>query len=152
MCGIVGVLDWSGEHPPDVGLLRQMLGIIRHRGPDEFGLYVDHQVGIGCARLSIVDLSTGQQPIPNEDESLWIVFNGGGGGLLTLQSTGDGMRFNGAVTLNTDVRIDTDSTDSDGEGGDVTFTQSATIDSQGGMGPSTGANELVMDAGTARVL
>ncbi|MDY7077075.1 MAG: asparagine synthase (glutamine-hydrolyzing) [Chloroflexota bacterium] len=76
MCGIVGTLDWSGEHPPDVGLLKRMLGIIRHRGPDEFGLYVDHQAGIGCARLSIVDLSTGQQPIPNEDESLWIVFNG----------------------------------------------------------------------------
>ncbi len=76
MCGIVGVLDWSGEHPPDIGLLRRMLGIIRHRGPDEFGLYVDREVGIGCARLSIVDLHTGQQPIPNEDESLWIVFNG----------------------------------------------------------------------------
>lgn len=76
MCGIIGLVDWSGEHPPDVGLLRRMLGIIRHRGPDEFGLYVDHRAGIGCARLSIVDLSTGQQPIPNEDESLWIVFNG----------------------------------------------------------------------------
>jgi len=76
MCGIVGVLDWGGKHPPDLGLLRRMLGIIRHRGPDEFGIYADHQAGIGCARLSIVDLSTGQQPITNEDESLWIVFNG----------------------------------------------------------------------------
>ena len=76
MCGIVGVLDYGGHHPPDVNLLRRMLGIIRHRGPDEFGLYVDHRVGIGCARLSIVDLDTGQQPISNEDESLWIVFNG----------------------------------------------------------------------------
>ena len=76
MCGIIGTLDWSGKHPPDIGLLRRMLGIIRHRGPDEFGLYVDQAAGIGCARLSIVDLSTGQQPIPNEDESLWIVFNG----------------------------------------------------------------------------
>ena len=76
MCGIVGALDWSGEHPPDVDLLRRMLGIIRHRGPDEFGLYVDRRAGIGCARLSIVDLETGQQPIPSEDKSLWIVFNG----------------------------------------------------------------------------
>jgi asparagine synthase (glutamine-hydrolysing) len=76
MCGIIGLMDWSGEHPPDVALLRRMLGIIRHRGPDEFGLYVDRQVGIGCARLSVVDLSTGQQPITNEDRSLWIVFNG----------------------------------------------------------------------------
>lgn len=76
MCGIIGVLDWSGQHPPEVGLLRRMLGVISHRGPDEFGLYVDRRAGIGCARLSIVDLSTGQQPIANEDRSLWIVFNG----------------------------------------------------------------------------
>ena len=76
MCGIIGTVDWSGNHPPDVGQLRQMLGLIKHRGPDEFGLYVDHRAGIGCARLSIVDLVSGQQPIANEDESLWIVFNG----------------------------------------------------------------------------
>lgn len=76
MCGIIGTLDWSGKRPPEVGLLKHMLGVISHRGPDEFGLYVDRRAGIGCARLSIVDLSTGQQPIANEDESLWIVFNG----------------------------------------------------------------------------
>lgn len=76
MCGIIGILDGSGAHPPDTGLLKRMLGIIRHRGPDEFGLYVDRRAGIGCARLSIVDLETGQQPITNEDRSLWIVFNG----------------------------------------------------------------------------
>ena len=53
-----------------------MLGTIRHRGPDQFGIYLDDHVGLGNARLSIIDLSTGQQPIANEDESLWIVFNG----------------------------------------------------------------------------
>ena len=67
MCGIVGTLDWSGQHPPDIDLLKRMLGTIRHRGPDEFGLYVDQRVGIGSARLSIIDLTTGQQPIPNVD-------------------------------------------------------------------------------------
>lgn len=76
MCGIIGITNWRGDSPPDEGLLRRMLGIIRHRGPDEFGLYRDARAGIGCARLSIVDLQTGQQPIPNEDGSLWIVFNG----------------------------------------------------------------------------
>ncbi|MBN2392357.1 MAG: asparagine synthase (glutamine-hydrolyzing) [Anaerolineae bacterium] len=76
MCGIVGCLDWSGAHRPDVGLLRRMLTTIRHRGPDEFGIYIDDKLGMGSARLSIIDLSTGQQPICNEDESLWIVFNG----------------------------------------------------------------------------
>lgn len=76
MCGIVGVVDWSGERSPDEGLLRRMLGLIRHRGPDEFGVYLDRRAGIGCARLSVVDLVTGQQPISNKDRSLWIVFNG----------------------------------------------------------------------------
>ncbi|HHS96307.1 MAG TPA: asparagine synthase (glutamine-hydrolyzing) [Chloroflexi bacterium] len=76
MCGIVGTVDWTGTRPPEINLLRRMLGIIRHRGPDEFGVYVDRKVGIGCARLSIIDLNTGSQPIPNEDRTLWIVFNG----------------------------------------------------------------------------
>lgn len=76
MCGIIGITNWRRDTPPDEGLLRRMLGIIRHRGPDEFGLYMDARAGIGSARLSIVDLQTGRQPIPNEDGSLWIVFNG----------------------------------------------------------------------------
>ena len=66
MCGIVGTVDWGGTRPPQVSTLRQMLGLIRHRGPDEFGVYVDEHAGIGCARLSIVDLVTGQQPISSE--------------------------------------------------------------------------------------
>jgi len=76
MCGIVGTIDWSGEHPPDVGQLGQMLGMIRHRGPDEAGVYVDACAGLGNVRLSVIDLSTGQQPITNEDGTLWIVCNG----------------------------------------------------------------------------
>jgi len=76
MCGIVGYMDWSGQNSPDVGLLRRMLAIVRHRGPDESGLYLDDRVGMGCARLSVIDLETGHQPIGNEDGSLWIVMNG----------------------------------------------------------------------------
>jgi asparagine synthase (glutamine-hydrolysing) len=76
MCGIVGVLNLT-EHPPtSQSLLYQMLGMIRHRGPDEFGIYRDEHVGLGSARLSIIDLSSGQQPIGNEDGTVWIVFNG----------------------------------------------------------------------------
>jgi len=56
--------------------LRQMLALLRHRGPDEFGVLLDREVGLGNARLSIIDLGGGSQPIANEDESLWIVFNG----------------------------------------------------------------------------
>ena len=76
MCGIVGVCDVSGARPAEEATLRAMLGMIRHRGPDQFGIYLDDQVGLGNARLSIIDLSTGQQPIANEDGTLWIVFNG----------------------------------------------------------------------------
>ena len=53
-----------------------MLAMIRHRGPDEFGIYLDGPVGLGSARLSIIDLKTGQQPISNEDGTKWVVFNG----------------------------------------------------------------------------
>ncbi|MCU0523184.1 MAG: asparagine synthetase B, partial [Anaerolineae bacterium] len=76
MCGIAGTVDWSGKHPPDVGQVGQMLGMIRHRGPDEAGVYVDACAGLGNVRLSVIDLSTGQQPIMNEDGTLWIVYNG----------------------------------------------------------------------------
>jgi len=53
-----------------------MAGALRHRGPDEFGIYRDERAGLAHARLSIIDLASGQQPMCNEDESLWIAFNG----------------------------------------------------------------------------
>ena len=53
-----------------------MIGALRHRGPDEFGVYRDHRAGLAHARLSIIDLVTGQQPLTNEDGTLWVVFNG----------------------------------------------------------------------------
>lgn len=53
-----------------------MIGVLCHRGPDETGLYLDDHVGLGHARLSIIDLTSGMQPIHNEDETLWIVYNG----------------------------------------------------------------------------
>lgn len=76
MCGIAGVVSLSDRSPVDLGVLCDMLGAIRHRGPDEFGIYHDDHAGLASARLSIVDLDTGQQPIGNEDGTLWIVFNG----------------------------------------------------------------------------
>jgi asparagine synthase (glutamine-hydrolysing) len=76
MCGIVGTLNLTKSTPIQEMALRQMLAMLRHRGPDQFGIYRDGQVGLGSARLSIIDLSSGQQPITNEDNTLWIVFNG----------------------------------------------------------------------------
>lgn len=76
MCGIIGTINLNKDYVIQEKILRQMLAMIRHRGPDEYGIYLDDQAGLGSARLSIIDLSGGQQPISNEDESLWIVFNG----------------------------------------------------------------------------
>jgi asparagine synthase (glutamine-hydrolysing) len=77
MCGIAGVVNFekrdSASQPEH---MRRMLAMIHHRGPDQFGIYRDATSTLGSARLSIIDLSTGQQPISNEDGSLWIVFNG----------------------------------------------------------------------------
>jgi asparagine synthase (glutamine-hydrolysing) len=53
-----------------------MVAALRHRGPDEFGLYRDRRAGLGHARLSIIDIATGRQPMCNEDETLWAVYNG----------------------------------------------------------------------------
>src|SRR5437588_6415711 len=76
MCGIAGVLVSDAGSPPEADALRRMAGSLRHRGPDEFGLYRDAQCGLAHARLSIIDLATGQQPLCNEDSTLWISFNG----------------------------------------------------------------------------
>ncbi|HKC93463.1 MAG TPA: asparagine synthase (glutamine-hydrolyzing) [Nitrospira sp.] len=76
MCGIAGIIhsDRSDGVSPDV--IRTMCDSLTHRGPDHFGHYVRGPVGLGMRRLSIIDLRTGDQPIPNEDETIWIVFNG----------------------------------------------------------------------------
>jgi asparagine synthase (glutamine-hydrolysing) len=75
MCGIAGIFNFDSSHVLELEL-RKMLSALRHRGPDQFGIYIDKQAGLGNARLSIIDLKTGQQPICNEDGTLWIVFNG----------------------------------------------------------------------------
>lgn len=77
MCGIVGYLNLNGESlDPGEGFLTPMCESIMHRGPDERGAMIVGPAALGMTRLSIIDLATGQQPIPNEDESVWIVFNG----------------------------------------------------------------------------
>jgi len=73
MCGIAGILDWR-RSPAD--RLAPMLRVIRHRGPDDEGSFVAGPLAMGMRRLSIIDLSTGHQPIANEDGSVVVVFNG----------------------------------------------------------------------------
>src|SRR5438445_9598346 len=76
MCGIVGIVHRERDRPVAPETLRRMCAAIRHRGPDDEGLFVDGGVGLGMRRLSIIDLSGGRQPIFNEDGSKVIVFNG----------------------------------------------------------------------------
>jgi asparagine synthase (glutamine-hydrolysing) len=81
MCGIAGFVDSphvaaTFNLDASRGLVHQMCEVIRHRGPDDEGIWVTDGVALGMRRLSIIDLSTGQQPIHNEDRTVWVVFNG----------------------------------------------------------------------------
>ena len=75
MCGIAGFVT-TRPAGPDRAVLERMADAIRHRGPDESGYYQDEWASLGHRRLSIIDLATGQQPMPNEDGGLWITYNG----------------------------------------------------------------------------
>ena len=76
MCGIAGIATFvPGTQVEDARLLR-MRDVLRHRGPDAAGLYVSDGVGLVHRRLSIVDVAGGHQPMANEDQSVWISFNG----------------------------------------------------------------------------
>src|SRR5215813_14019925 len=76
MCGIAGIAGSDRSYPADVREISRMCQTIVHRGPDDEGVHVAGHVGLGMRRLSIIDLSTGRQPIHNEDRTVWIVFNG----------------------------------------------------------------------------
>ena len=76
MCGITGVMRFGGGDQVETGVVRRMCDVMAHRGPDDDGIYVDGRMGLGMRRLSIIDLTTGHQPISNEDGTVWIVFNG----------------------------------------------------------------------------
>lgn len=76
MCGIAGFFNLKQPCAPDRRQLERMIHQLRHRGPDGYGFYCDEHVGLAHARLSIVDLEGGWQPIHNEDKTLWVIFNG----------------------------------------------------------------------------
>lgn len=76
MCGIYGIVSRKPDRVVDRNILQRMGQVLYHRGPDDEGCFVDGQVGLGVRRLSIIDLSTGHQPVTNEDHTLWLVFNG----------------------------------------------------------------------------
>ena len=81
MCGIAGFIG-----KPDKKILQQMVRSLKHRGPDDEGIYLDQDISMGMRRLSIIDLTTGHQPMCNEDRKIWIVFNGEIYNFLELKS------------------------------------------------------------------
>ncbi|MDI6759772.1 MAG: asparagine synthase (glutamine-hydrolyzing) [Candidatus Brocadiaceae bacterium] len=80
MCGICGVIGFDEKRPVGAEniqpLLEEMCQALYHRGPDEGGMFIEGDVGLGMRRLSIIDLETGHQPIHNEDKTIWVVHNG----------------------------------------------------------------------------
>src|SRR2546428_5445578 len=76
MCAIVGILKLDPRERVEEARLTRMRDVLRHRGPDGEGLWIEGPVGLGMRRLAIVDVAGGRQPMANEDGTVWIVYNG----------------------------------------------------------------------------
>lgn len=74
MCGIAGIITKRSEQPKNI--IKKMISSLKHRGPDESGIYCFYNCTLGHTRLSIIDLKTGKQPMINKDETIGVVFNG----------------------------------------------------------------------------
>lgn len=118
MCGITGGIWTDPDKAIDMALLDRMAGVLRHRGPDDQGLYRNEirlrppyesvpGIALGFRRLAIIDLVTGQQPMPNEDETVWVVFNGEIYNYPTLRRRleGTGHRFRTQADTETIVHL-----------------------------------------------
>src|SRR5436190_9677080 len=76
MCGICGIFETRNEPIVHRSTLKAMADTLYHRGPDDEGFYCCGGIGLGFRRLAIIDLEGGHQPLSNEDETIWIAFNG----------------------------------------------------------------------------
>src|SRR5438105_4839744 len=76
MCGLAGILDLFGSNPPDRLRLEAMAGSLIHRGPDDLGMYVAPPIALAARRLSIVDVVGGHMPLADEDQTVWLTYNG----------------------------------------------------------------------------
>ncbi|MCK4747778.1 MAG: asparagine synthase (glutamine-hydrolyzing), partial [Bacteroidales bacterium] len=104
MCGI------SGKYKPhegsiDPGEIRQMLMQIQYRGPDESGIFIGKGIGLGCVRLSIIDLAQGQQPMSVEEGQLWIVYNGEIFNYIELRRELEGLGYQFRPNSDTEVLL-----------------------------------------------
>src|SRR5581483_12006939 len=76
MCGICGIVDFERQERMSPDIVSRMNDTIKHRGPDDAGIYVASSVGLGHRRLSIIDVAGGHQPLSNEDGTVWVLMNG----------------------------------------------------------------------------
>ena len=76
MCGICGIYNFRSNELASETIVRKMMDAMEHRGPDDEGVYTNGPLSIGMRRLSIIDRATGKQPMCNETEDVWVVFNG----------------------------------------------------------------------------
>jgi asparagine synthase (glutamine-hydrolysing) len=76
MCGIAGIVRFDPREVVEEARVKRMRDVVRHRGPDGEGLWMEGPVGLGHRRLSIVDVAGGHQPMSNEDGGIWITYNG----------------------------------------------------------------------------
>jgi asparagine synthase (glutamine-hydrolysing) len=109
MCGIAGFADAPGAraltHEEATARVQEMCRVIRHRGPDDEGVWVADGIGLGMRRLSIIDVAGGHQPIPNEDGSIWIVFNGEIYNFRTLRAELEAAGHRFATSTDTEVIV-----------------------------------------------
>src|SRR5512143_2805402 len=76
MCGIAGIVKMDPRQRVEVERLHRMREVLLHRGPDGAGTFLEGPAGLAHRRLAIVDVKGGHQPMPNEDRSIWITYNG----------------------------------------------------------------------------
>ena len=76
MCGICGIYNFGDKAPVDEKMIQRMTDSIAHRGPDDEGVYLENNLGLGFRRLSIIDLGGGHQPMADSEEKIWLTFNG----------------------------------------------------------------------------
>ena len=79
MCGFCGILEFGSGSIITEELLKKMCAVLKHRGPDDQGIYIKKKdgvrLGLGHRRLAVIDLNTGRQPISNEDDTIWVAYN-----------------------------------------------------------------------------
>lgn len=106
MCGVAGIYHYkSPGKPVSEELLKRMLSVIWYRGPDESGIYLGKNIGLGSVRLSIIDLSSGQQPISVQDERYWIVYNGEIFNYIELRAELEKLGYTFRTTSDTEVVV-----------------------------------------------